>query len=909
MKRIGKIFLSALIVLLLLSAAYAENEASESGNRTTAVFYVAAAQDETVLDTAWHVVRSIAARGESPRLQVSRPDIKTVYDKLDEKTRKEVFKKDRKTGNEEFNSSNQIKKQIQKKAYDFWFIVPEQAAKSFVANNSVIEMMKANRQSRAHVVFIGDTLKKEDMDSSRMMREVPGISWICIKRDFTVSSLDEKENGHIHTGDYFIASLYGTPMELDVTFDEASGQWRFSVPENTRVLALVEGKNAENNEPQIVDLQGSIKSTEYISTGGGYSGAYTADSPLPAGQGNQYIIRVDHATGLYVKAYCYPKFDEIQPLMETAEEWERGEQTVSLKLGKMLGDPAAYSVQVRYREDDQEAVFQSMSYNAEQECWQTAFLIGGKVNSAALTPYVDLRMNDGNLAWSWSGEEVVREIHDREIMAKEEATKEATLYYYQDRYGNISGTWSDYFQYNPADYPEFGIKTDESAQASGWKATVIDGGFTLTYSPTDEAETRGCDVELTCGEVDHSMHIDLVDAETLLPENVLLFDQDNAPKKVGSDVSISAEVSKETADRWKEAFEQLGNALPGFDAMNLNAELRKDGEPDADPLKSVKPAALTEQEDGSWKAGCTIHLDSLLADGKYEITAQLADQDGIVSRELTQGVTVKNSKPYAVEHVENREFMLSGFPGGYTPKDLLTEVFPGVSLFDLFADDETAVRSVRLTVESVSGITVNGKTIDTAYDKVITAQSAPDQIQVTDTGEYSLTLTASDGVNDSEPIRISVKVGSALIRIAIYIGIGIAAALLVMVIVLIILQKRKPSFENISIRAYLSGDNSTEHGNEMLEKCLPIPMNRYQKQGIDLATIMLLARQPEVPDSVTETLADIIVYPSKYDEIRLDFGKKAMGKIGRQSAQERIQQGNSIRFRVENTYIQLENHR
>ena len=39
MKRMGKIFLSALIALsLLLSAAYAENEAGESGNRATAVF-------------------------------------------------------------------------------------------------------------------------------------------------------------------------------------------------------------------------------------------------------------------------------------------------------------------------------------------------------------------------------------------------------------------------------------------------------------------------------------------------------------------------------------------------------------------------------------------------------------------------------------------------------------------------------------------------------------------------------------------------------------------------------------------------------------------------------------------------------------------------------------------------------
>ena len=912
MKRMGKIFLSALIALsLLLSAAYAENEAGESGNRATAVFYVAASQDETVLDTAWYVARSIAGRREGYQLQISRPDIRTVYDKLDEKTRKEVFKRDKKTGSEEFNGNNGIKKQISGTAYDLWFIVPEQAAKNFAANSSVIEALKSNGQSRAHVVFIGETVKKEEIGSSRMMREVPGISWICVKSDFTVSSLDEKESSHIHTGDYFIASLYGTPMELDVDFDEASGQWRFSVPENTRVLALAEGKNAENHEPQIADLQGSIKSTEYISIEGGYSGAYTADSPLSAGQGRQYIIRIDNPAGLTVKAYCYPKFDEVQPLMETADEWERGEQAVSLKLGKTLGDPADYSVQVRYREDDQEAVFQSLSYNGEQKCWQTAFLIGGKVNSAALTPYVDLRMRDGNLAWSWTGEEITRQIRDREISGKEEAAKETTLYYYRDRSGTFSGAWKDYFDYNPADNPEFGIKTDESALAAGWKASKTDAGFTLTYSPAGGAEPRGCDVELTCGEAVHTMHIDLVDAETLLPENILVFDQDQQPMKAGSDLSVTAVVSGETAALWKEASDQLGGALPELDAMNLTAELRKDGEPDADPLMSAEPAALAEQEDGSRKAGCTIRLDSQLADGKYEIKAQLAGQDGTVWKELTRSVTVTNSRPYAVGQAENsRELMLSGFPGGYTPKDLLAEVFPGVSLFDLFADDETEVSSVRLTVEPVSGITVNGETVDTPYDRVITLKDTPDQIQVADTGEYRLTLTASDGVNDSEPIGISVRVGSSLIRTAVYAGIGIAAALVILVIVLIILQKRKPSFEGISLRAYLSGDDSAERGSEMLEKCRPIPMDRYQKQGVDLATVMLLARQPEVPASVAETLEDIVVYPGRYDEVRLVFGKKAMGKVGRQSAQERIQQGSApVRFRVENTYIQIENCR
>ena len=95
----------------------------------------------------------------------------------------------------------------------------------------------------------------------------------------------------------------------------------------------------------------------------------------------------------------------------------------------------------------------------------------------------------------------------------------------------------------------------------------------------------------------------------------------------------------------------------------------------------------------------------------------------------------------------------------------------------------------------------------------------------------------------------------------------------------------------------------------MLEKSLPIQMARYQKDGVDLATIMLLARQPEVPDSVMEVLKDITVYPNRYEEFRLIFGKKAMSKIGRQTNQERVLKGNTLRFRVESMYVQIENSR
>lgn len=128
-------------------------------------------------------------------------------------------------------------------------------------------------------------------------------------------------------------------------------------------------------------------------------------------------------------------------------------------------------------------------------------------------------------------------------------------------------------------------------------------------------------------------------------------------------------------------------------------------------------------------------------------------------------------------------------------------------------------------------------------------------------------------------------------------------------VILIILQKRKPAFGDVQIRCVCADKVSSDNGNEMLQKSRIIPMRRYQKKGVSMDTLMVLGMQPEVPASVLDILKDITVYPYRYEEIRLVFGKNAMAKIGRQTSQEKIPQGNVIRFRIENTYFQIENYR
>ena len=199
---------------------------------------------------------------------------------------------------------------------------------------------------------------------------------------------------------------------------------------------------------------------------------------------------------------------------------------------------------------------------------------------------------------------------------------------------------------------------------------------------------------------------------------------------------------------------------------------------------------------------------------------------------------------------------------------------------------------------------VEGETITFA----VTGSEIP-SIQATAPGKYTIRLTATDGVNQSEPLELNIKIDSRFTRLLTYTGIGVGAAVVLAAVILIILQKRKPAFGDVQIRCVCADKVSSDNGNEMLQKSRIIPMRRYQKKGVPMDTLMVLGMQPEVPASVLVILKDITVYPYRYEEIRLVFGKNAMAKIGRQTSQEKIPQGNVIRFRIENTYFQIENYR
>jgi len=81
----------------------------------------------------------------------------------------------------------------------------------------------------------------------------------------------------------------------------------------------------------------------------------------------------------------------------------------------------------------------------------------------------------------------------------------------------------------------------------------------------------------------------------------------------------------------------------------------------------------------------------------------------------------------------------------------------------------------------------------------------------------------------------------------------------------------------------------------------------FGKKPVTLTTALILTRQPPMDQEISKVTDDIILLPTKHDELSIRFGKKALEKMGRHEKKELLSRGNTHRMRIGNTYIQIEN--
>ena len=926
MKRNRIVWLILTVLLAaLISTAAAELNVDSPEDGTLAIFYVASSDDAATIATAQYAAQAIVSRWPNKSLFISRT--KTNYPKgynnLDLAIKNNIFKNANHTGNEKIDAQIQT---LQDTISDVWVIVPNNAAESIFQNQDLYNQLAAilnDGQSRAHFIFIGEGKEITEYSSALFFSGLP-IDWIQIKRTFAENERNTGEKEWMHTGDYLMASLYGKPLDLPLRTEE--GQWSFDLPEASHVFVLAKGKGIRADSSVTVrDTAGNPVSMGryYVEKRNNDSAAYTGALSENTLNSGTYTISGELGQDPSLKVYWYPDFNEIQPELSLDDTWQLGNNLITVKMKKTLSEASQYTVQINFGVDRENF---SLVYQPESESWSQEYPVKPEdAKDWTLAPIVSLFMKDGNLAWTWKGEAVTKTVETGKVTVLNTEPQEHTLYYWENRVPGFSGEWKQYFGYNELEQTEKGIILSDEAKEAGWTTETDESGFSVSWKPSadssqEKPEPESFSLTISYGDKQQEITIRLSDAKSLF-ENAVSFDPGATKAKVGEKYTVKARIS-DIDETWKDVQQQLqisGMVADLPDPGNLKFDLMLKKAPEGNPENGEQPEVsisepfIKNENTGEREAEITVSLDPKWQGGAYQLTGAVistGEQEIIRKAMDEQEIQIQNNQPAAKGSNEYHTELLIDDVFKEGKLDLLSKVFGDQPLIELFEDEETGVQSVDVSIPAADGLVMDEKTYveGETITFAVTGSEIP-SIQATAPGKYTIRLTATDGVNQSEPLELNIKIDSRFTRLLTYTGIGVGAAVVLAAVILIILQKRKPAFGDVQIRCVCADKVSSDNGNEMLQKSRIIPMRRYQKKGVPMDTLMVLGMQPEVPASVLDILKDITVYPYRYEEIRLVFGKNAMAKIGRQTSQEKIPQGNVIRFRIENTYFQIENYR
>ena len=805
-------------------------------------------------------------------------------------------------------------------SYDIWFIVPQEAADEFNENKELIlqleEILSASAASRIHIVFIGDDVR-EPADGSAISVFAEGktengaarVSWTRIRSDI-FGEKTRTAGDTVHTGSFFIASLYGEPADIPVS--RADGTCSFELVSGSSALVLFRAPDGDYR-PEIIQETGgqSISPSAELQTG-----TFQKKEDIWTGlfmEGilkGSYIINISDEYADSLKVFCYPDLNGISPELELGEAvWKRGDHQVVMTLNDDLGRPEDFNVWIEIAENGDTGRPEELTYRESVNAWVLDYSTSANTESVSFTPNIDLNTGDGDLIKTWTGETQSREVRTQEVKVRENAPSGEVIYTDTGAGagGSVSYSWDQFFVYNPEDGHRLSVTPDSIDEI---EISRDDNGFSFTaVADSDRISEKEFDLTISCGETAHPFHLSLRDVSELFEAVEIGTDAGGEPVSAGGSVNVTAEIAADSVQDWRKAAEQIGDMMIKPEQVQLTAGLNIQGEKSA--------TALLTEKDGAWQAGITLNVPETAGSGSEVINAFLsaAGDDG-QDRQLKDAgsisVRVENEAPkLKAEGISGEtRIVLEGMPGKYEEQDLLQAAL-GTDKPDLFSDRETGVRTVTVEIDNIGGLELpeNGAYSEEEgkWTLEVTNARQPVKIKANAPGEHTLKIWASDGVNESEPLEIRVVVRSRILGYISYAALGLAVLLLIIVLILVIRQIRKPTFDNIMIRCLVTSDDDQDRARELMNKCDPVSMSHLGKKGVSLETILLLTRQPCLEEEYTAAARDITVLPTKHDELNIVFGKKAMAAVGRHDRREILPQGNYLRIRAGNAYIQIEN--
>lgn len=653
-----------------------------------------------------------------------------------------------------------------------WILMDVAAVRELEEDSALIQQLSAMQENEnvfLTMLFIGDTAFSINGGTAvaELLKQAPErTNWVQLQSDFLQQKVNQQDT--LHTGNWFTAALYGTPVDLPTTEVEGEQFFTFDMPVNGSVV-IVTQQDGTLGKPEISseneDCAGETHSFQYSANNRGKTGiVVTCLTGLTANQ--RYTVSYGQdARVLSNRVYLMADLAKLAPVLRLPEKLTRSEQTATLSVGEnAFGQGERFRVQWNWNG----AEVNGSTFDEASGKWTLVQTPAENDVSVQVNASMKLYAEDGDLLYSWKSESLERPVVNSELISKGN-TKELTLYYFagDEQPDAISFALGDYLSYNKNDEVSLSVNShdlteDTFSVADGFTLSYDQANGTITLTADDDWQGEDETVPLTLEARNEEQSVQTtVTVQTYCVNSLVQKAKTEILDEAGHDVSGTGddpvcEVKASQTYTWRVALNEsaatIWTKMPQtedtvgiphledvfFVVTAMDAEAVTDALATSTDLFSLNSEegsamqlehlalgeqggylsafALEKNDNGTYQGEALIRFANTWANDEsidlhlYAVYEDPATGSKRVLTEQTVQCHVSNANVRFTGEAPTApsEIRLTGKPNQLEPKEVtLQEVLGVKSLADLFTDDETPdALTYSLLVSSTEGVTV-----------------------------------------------------------------------------------------------------------------------------------------------------------------------------------------------------------
>ena len=361
-----------------------------------------------------------------------------------------------------FSASEAEKLTATDKITHIWVIMDVSASKTLENESTLIQQLSSmlnNSNISVTLLMIGDTSfsPKNASAVANLLKEFPKqATWIQLQSDFLSLSVPQQDT--LHTGNWFTAALYGTPVDIslvttkegetqseeiteaetqktaeevpeehvDESVQEKTETFTFTMPVNGQAFIVTQ----QNDTAVFPNVSSESENKKFSSGNKKDKTNFVVTMMSGLEKDTSYDISFsEEAELISIRVYCFPDFSKLNLKLDFSDVLYRTEQKAVLS-----ADEKAFGFGERFRVQwyvNGDLSFGS-AYDDASGSWTFAYTPQSEDTSVQLYSIMKLFSADGDLLYTWKSETIKSEVANSELKIMNGTETTIPLYYFVD---------------------------------------------------------------------------------------------------------------------------------------------------------------------------------------------------------------------------------------------------------------------------------------------------------------------------------------------------------------------------------------------------------------------------------------------------------------------------------------------